>query len=361
MVIYLICYAVIGFLMTNIDKYGSKFNKVLLFLSIAILTLLAAFRSDTMGVDVRGYALSSFKAAEKALGFGGLKYYMNQGTTEWGYKLLAYVCTKVFHNLNGVLFGTALLTNGGVIIGLYRVRKHIPLTLATLAYCFLFYQETYNMMRQWIAMAIIVFGIIYIYERKPLKFCLTVAVATLFHTSAILAILLYIVVQFIRKRNNIKWQILIILITLFCVINIGALMEYIVDQGWLKERYLYYVTGEALTYSWQMAIVRIPPIALSFVLYRDMNRKDELHKVWFLFLVIDLIVSQLHSVMDFAQRIGAYFGLAQMFELSLAGSVGKLKQRTLVKTLVVMFLLMYWYVYYIYFNFSQSYPYVSIF
>lgn len=194
-----------------------------------------------------------------------------------------------------------------------------------------------------------------------LKFGITVAVAVFFHTSAILAILLYVVAEFVRKKNSVKWQIFTVLATLFCAINIGVIVGHFIGQGWLNERYMYYVTGNALSFSFPMFIVRVPPLAVSAVLYKEMNKKDELHKVWFLFLIIDLIISQLHSMMDFAQRIGAYFTIAQMYELSLAANAGKLKQRALVKTLVVIFLLMYWYVYYIYFNFGNTYPYISIF
>ena len=123
---------------------------------------------------------------------------------------------------------------------------------------------------------------------------------------------------------------------------------------------MYYVTGNDLSLSFQMTIVRLPVIIICTLLYNDMSKNDEYHKIWFLFLIIDLIVSQLHSVMDFAQRLGAYFSIAQMLELSLAVKVGEPKQRNLVGFLILMFLLMYWYVYYIYFNFGYTYPYVSI-
>lgn len=355
--IYLLCYIAVGFLLTNTDKYGDKINKIIISLVIAILTLLAAFREQTIGIDVRGYVLTSFKASESIVNIRGFLYYMSS-RFEWGYSILVFICTKIFHSLNCVLFGIALLINSGVIIGLYRVRKNISLSFAVLAYCFLFYQETYNMMRQWMAMSIIIFGIVYIYERKFFKYCVTVAVAILFHTSAIIGLLLYFIAEIVRKKRSTKWQILIILATLFCVINLGAITEYLTGQGWLDVRYLYYVTGNDLAFSFSMFIVRIPPIILSAVLYKYMDRSDELHKVWFLFLLIDMIISQLHSVMDFAQRIGSYFTIAQMFELSYAAKIGNLTQKTFAKVGVLLFLLMYWYVYYIYFNFGNTYPYI---
>lgn len=358
--IYLLCYIAVGFLMMNIDKYGNKFNKILIFSAVAILTLLAAFRDQIIGTDTGGYMLFSFQKAEEVKDWNGFISYHVNSAQEVGFRFLVLICAKLFHSFSGALFGVALVINGGVIIGLYRVRKHIPLSFAVLAYCFLFYQETYNLMRQWMAMAIIIFGIAYILERNLFKYCVTVVVASLFHTSAIIGLLLYFIAEIVRKKKSTKWQILTILAILFCVINFGVIIEFLTGQGWLNERYLYYVTGNALAFSFPMFIVRIPPIVLSAALYKYMDRKDELHKVWFLFLIIDMIISQLHSIMDFTQRIGSYFTIAQMFELSLAVNVGNLKQRIFLKTGVLLFLLMYWYVYYIYFNFGNTYPYVSI-
>lgn len=357
--IYLVSYILVGLLITNIDKHDNKTNKVILILAISILTLLSAFRDETIGCDVKGYALGSFKAANHVTNFNELLLYMNSGL-EWGYRLLVLICSKLFHSLNGVLFGTSLIINSCVIIGLYRIRKHISINFAALSYCFIFYQDTLNMMRQWIAMAIIIYGFIYIIERKFFRYIFIIAIATTFHVTAIIGLLLYIVAEIVRKDNGYKKQILIVVLTIFCVINLGEIVEILSHNGWIDRKYMYYVTGNDISISFQMTIVRVPIIALGMLLYKAMFEKDKYHKTWFLYLIIDLILSQLHSVMDFAQRLGAYFTVAQMFELSLAVKVGEQKQRNLVGYLVILYLLMYWYVYYIYFNFGNTYPYVSI-
>lgn len=236
----------------------------------------------------------------------------------------------------------------------------MSMSFAILAYCFMFYQETYNMMRQWIAMAIIVFGIVYIYEKKLFKYCLVVFAAALFHRTAVIGILLYIIAELIRKKSSFKWQIFTVLAAVFCVINVGSIVEYFIGSGWIDGRYMYYVTGNTLTFSFTETIVRIPPIALCAVLYLNLNRKYDFHKVWFLFMIIDLIICQLHSVMDFSQRIGSYFTISRMFELGAAVKDGSQTQKLLVKILVMLYLLMFWYVYYVYFNFGNTYPYISI-
>lgn len=358
--IYLICYITVGILMMGIDKYGNKVNKILIFCAISILTLLAAFRDRTIGDDVVGYALHSFQSAAQVSDINGFISYHINAAQEVGYRFFVFICTKLFNSLSGVLFGTALLINGGVIIGLYRVREHLSMSFAVLSYCFLFYQETYNIMRQWIAMAIIIFGVVYIIERKLPQYCVTVAVAALFHITAVIGLVLYFIAEIVRRKKSTKWQILVAAASLLCLLNFGFIVEFAIGRGWIDSRYIYYATGEALAFSLPMTIVRIPPIALCAVLYTHLNRKDEFHKVWFLFLIIDLIISQLHSIMDYAQRLGAYFTIAQIFELSLAVGDGKVKQRALVKTAVMAYLLMYWYVYYIYFNFNHTYPYISI-
>ena len=106
--IYLICYITVGILMLSIDKYGNKVNKILIFSAISILTLLAAFRDQTIGDDVVGYALHSFKSAEQVSNIKGFVSYHINSSQEVGYRFFVFIWTKLFHSLSGVLFGTAL-------------------------------------------------------------------------------------------------------------------------------------------------------------------------------------------------------------------------------------------------------------
>lgn len=74
-------------------------------------------------------------------------------------------------------------------------------------------------------------------------------------------------------------------------------------------------------------------------------------------MIIELIISQLHSVTDYATRIGTYFCIGHIYEMSLACKIGDQKHRMIAKSLVAAYIIMYWFVMYIYFGYGYTYPY----
>ena len=63
MVIYILCYLSVGVLLYNFEK--KKKQKLVIFICIMILSLLAGFRDVSIGTDVRIYANGVYLAASK--------------------------------------------------------------------------------------------------------------------------------------------------------------------------------------------------------------------------------------------------------------------------------------------------------
>ena len=188
MVIYLLSYLSVGLLLYNFEK--QKNQKLVIFICIMILSLLAGFRDVSVGTDVRVYAYGVSLEASKISNFKELFVFLFNSAPhlvneiESAYLFIAFIGVKIFKSLFGTLFLTAIIINTGVLVGLYRIKEHLSYNIAILVYCFMFYQNTYNMMRQWMAMSIIIFGIKYIYDRNLFKYIITILVAMLFHRSA---------------------------------------------------------------------------------------------------------------------------------------------------------------------------------
>ncbi len=361
--IYLIVYVIVGLLLYNIkDKKDKSFFVITrLFAAILLLSVLAALRDSTIGTDVKTYVVGRYKTALFVHDFVQAKKYIfdNPANIETGYMFLALFSTKIFGSINGILFSTAFIINTGVIIGLYRVREEISFNIAVLIFCFLFYQGSYNAMRQWLAIAIIIFGIKYLYEKNALKFGLTIAVAMLFHRTAIIAVTLYVLRLILPKQSGILKQTVIILATVLFVLLYQKIFNLAITSGIVSNKYMRYVEGEEVGVSFVHTIIRIPPIALSLALYDQMKQENEYHVYWFIVLLIDLILAQLGSITTYASRIAEYFTIARIFELSIACKIGNVKERGIVKILVISYVVLFWYVNYIYLGNSATYPYTS--
>lgn len=101
-------------------------------------------------------------------------------------------------------------------IKIYSV--NIPFTylcLFSINFCNMFF------VRQNIAVAITIYSIIYIYERKFLKFIICIFIASLFHTSSLLFVLSYFVWNIkLTKRNVFYYLIAILFLCYFFILGI---------------------------------------------------------------------------------------------------------------------------------------------
>lgn len=363
MLIYLLCFMAIGLLLFNFEK--SRYKIMLILIAVILLSLLAGFRDVTVGVDTSGYALSCYRAAEKVQGFRQLVDYMFNSSlakvyeVEPGYLFIVFLGTKLFRGMFGPLFLTALIINAGVLFGLYRIRKNLSFNMAAMVYCFMYYVVTYNMMRQWMAMAVVIFGIRYIFDRKPFKYLLCILVAMCFHQSAFIALALYLIF-IVMERVHLRFASAIVIgLAVIGVMAYQTIVNWLVANGMLTTKFLHYAEGESVSFFLPELLVRLPAIVICSVMYIPMKQKDSHHPYWFALMIVEAIIAQLHSVMDYATRIGAYFSVAQMVELSTVCTVGDRKQRTMVKMLVLAYAVLYWFVMYIYFGYNGAYPYTS--
>ena len=149
MIIYLTVYALIALLLFNYEK--QKNQKLVIFICIMILSLLAGFRDVSIGTDVKIYANGVYLEASKVSNAKELLNYLFHSPLhtineiESAYLFVAFIGAKVFKSLFGTLFLTSLIINTGVFVGLYRIKEHLSYNIAIMTYCFMFYQQTYNL------------------------------------------------------------------------------------------------------------------------------------------------------------------------------------------------------------------------
>lgn len=364
MVIYILCYLSVGLLLYNFENQKQSNQKLIIFVCIMLLSLLAGFRDASVGTDVRIYANGVYLAASRVTNTKELIDFLFRSPLhivneiESAYLFISFIGAKIFRSLFGPLFLTSLIINTGVFAGLYRIKEHLSYNIAIMVYCFMFYQQSYNMMRQWMAMAVIIYGIKYIYDRNLIKYVITVLVAMLFHRSAFIGVSLYLIALYMEKPRNFWRQAVVLVGTVLGIAFFQPIVMALTSSGILTTKYLKYAVGNSVSLFWQELAVRAPALALCSVLYKPMKKSDEHHAFWFIIMFIEAAISQLHSVMDLATRIGGYFAVSRIIEMSMACKVGSRNQKVLVKSLVIAYAILYWFVMYIFFGYGDTYPYV---
>ena len=177
--------------------------------------VLGGLRAYGIGTDTKVYG---DRLARQALISPNWNYYMESiERVEVGVLALNYIIMKTLGHVNWCYFFYQLITISCVYIGAYKHRKTISLPYIMLLWMFTFYNGSYNIMRQFMAASIIFMNIDQLEKNQYKKFAITIAVACLFHRSAV------------------------IVFPLFFGMHIFASSEFLARKLWLKSVILYSV------------------------------------------------------------------------------------------------------------------------
>lgn len=196
MSIYLIVYAI---LMINVFlSHGlrEKGKKNLYVISCLVLLLLTILRSpnDTAWPDTRNY-LNTF------LRIRNIPW--NKITSmgwEPGIVVLIKLISILGHSEQFYIIVLGVLILIPIFAMLWKSCE-FPLLGLTIFYAMGNLTVT-SIYRQWLAIAILTFSLKYVYERKPFKFLLVVLIATLFHRTAIIFVIVYFLYNLKISSNS---------------------------------------------------------------------------------------------------------------------------------------------------------------
>lgn len=127
-----------------------------------------------------------------------------------------------------IIFG--ILTYSIVFYTLYRFSANFSLSVLT--YIAFFYSTSIGPIRQGLAIAVILWGVRYLYELNYLKYFVVCIVAMLFHSSAIVAV----IIPFIYHHFNLKYTILSIIGVIFLFkLILAPIAEALEYMSYLQE------------------------------------------------------------------------------------------------------------------------------
>lgn len=169
-----------------------KLKNAVLAAAFLIMWLLVGLRATSIGTDTKSYfdffnfALSGDLDVAQIV--NPTRLFIVDGF-ETGFKLYTYFATLLTSNFTVYL----LITYGFIYFSFYKFIKRYSLNylLSFNIFAALFFFDSMNIMRQFVALAIITWGFGYIIKRKPIKYFAIVALATLFHQASIVMILPY--------------------------------------------------------------------------------------------------------------------------------------------------------------------------
>ena len=198
--IYLAVFSSAIFALYQAEKYeNTNWYKILwIIISMTIPTLLAALRDMTIGTDIYTYMLPAYNLARN----NNLYSFIILSKEEILYDLTVFFVTKLFGNFQMVLGITQLLVLIPIYIVIWNNRKKISIVCSSAVFYFVFYCNSYNTIRQNIAMAFMLLATYFLQKEKKWYCIISFMVAFGFHKSAIIGIVIFII--YILINNNLK-------------------------------------------------------------------------------------------------------------------------------------------------------------
>lgn len=372
---YLICFAFSSSVFFIISDWSRRGVGFWFWSVVALLVpcLLAGFRAETIGTDVLVYAKPLFDLAANSSSFAnflgsqwwqGWKY---QGSADYelGYVALVWISGHVFHSLPMLLFLTQALTALPIFAALLKLNNKHAIPFGMMTYYFLYFNVSLNVMRQWVAMAIVIYSVVVLYRRGEPLFrqlpCLAGIVgASLFHASAFFGFIPFLLLFFLERRNC-KETVFILCAAAICLPFLMQVFSVALQMVGLG-RYVHYIDG-ALSFMPNQILLRLPLILISFWAANGNRFTSPFANFLFVAMLFGTATSQFVSVGPFSGRIALYFDSFGVFVLSTyLVRFGERKAAVKVFTamMLVFYLLFYWWFEFCLCGVNETIPYLSI-
>lgn len=380
MIIYLCGFAISCIFIFFAEKTSKK-TRFIFFsvIAISIPCLIAGLRADTIGTDVRVYVRPLFLLAQDAKNF--VNYLQSRWFGTWkytyvyeieiGFSILVYMTEKLTGSFVVLLILIQALIIVPVYKGLLYFRDKQPVWLGMAVFYLMFYNVSLNMMRQWIAMAILFYGIKYLIEKKFFLYFVLIGVSMLFHVTALFGVIIAWIYYYLYQNNGVNVKIrfgrievsgrsirVLVLTLMMAMALLGLELIQAILRNYGFSKYVTYINGSIEVLPNQI-ILRLPFIILFAINWKKIFCKNEELLFLITMLIFDLILSQLGSISNSSWRIAAYFSEYNLLSYPLLCGFEKHKRgRNKAKALLISYLVLYWIYFFALKGAHQTVPYM---
>lgn len=284
-------------------------KKIFVYLSILYLSIIVGFRGINVGIDTKMYynaIINNFP----------IKWQFE----EIGFRLLSNFLFNIFKNATMVFFIYSFITNMFIFFRLWDFRKKCNYSVMIFLYLCIYIFSTMNIMRQFIAIAMIFYFTRFLEKKKYIYFVVVVIIASQFHKTALLSLIIILFYYWDSLSN--KKKVLMIMPILFLTI-IGSYFIFNYENDHISN---YFSSFNSINNINITFIYRFIVFIFSFLLYqsdirvvynkRNSNNKEithnnvyddkEFNKISIIYF-LGLLFSSTGMFFDFMSRIGLYY------------------------------------------------------
>lgn len=370
-------YILIFVLTSSLFLISSKLkNRKMIFIleisAVILLSLFSGLRDYTVGTDNKVYILPYY---EFALYFDYVDY-INEyiENAEFGFLTIEYFAANVLKNPNFTLFVLAFITNLFIYLGIRNLRDKVDIAFAWFVYCCIQYNFTLNLMRQYVAVAIVFYLFSSEKNLKLKKVVLLTIFAMMFHLSAIITIPFFIVYNALKPKkqqffilstlytNEKKYACFVGLLsaTLILVSLFDTFIAMAVNQGIISSKYIVFTNNEG-GISFGNIIFKMLGVSCYTLFYYNIGKHKNTESLFWLFIAFCDVIFLFNNNL-LIMRLLPYFSIFEIIQISLGVTVFPKKSydSLVLKLFFIIVLLLFWAYQFLFLKIGETVPYVFI-
>lgn len=355
------------FLYLSDKKKYKKTRTIFVIIALLIPSVIAGIRDYTIGTDVLLYGNNWF---ERAISYESMYQYLMKAkeySVGVGYAAINFIVSRFSSSPHMFYFVYELLQLTVLYAAIKPYKNKLSVAFAFLIYYFLFFNNSLNILRQAMAIVLVLYSYRFARDKKNVGFCVTIALAYSFHSSAIVGLAIYPICWAYRKRFVKKWvRPMIVVASLSLIVGYRSLFELLTKTNLISgARYEKYLTQDIIGGRYIGLAYWFIIILLLINTRKENKLKLEDASVLEMFLFISAIFTLLPFFGSaLLSRVSYYFDIFQVVFLPVVSEhvkvkVGNKKSACIIKkAVVIMPVAVYWMITYIVRNGAHTYPYL---
>lgn len=292
-------------------KQNNKNGKIyFILLSSMVLCLYAGLRGHNLQPDIPTYVKSYEKYAEYS--FNEIIALYSMETRDPSYYFTAWLFSRFFTDVQWWLAAVGAFFVLAMLFVIYKESEN-PLLSILMFLSLGSFEFALSGLRQSIALSIIVLSYLFIKNRKPVKFIISVLIASLFHFSAILFLIAY---PLARVKLGL-WHVIVAIVLLVLFIGFQSSVRTFLENFLVDSQYQDYVSRD-VTLNFSGFIIQICIFIFNLVYYKKTVAKNKDALILYNLVFIGLLLQLYSSMIAEFFRLSYYFSFANFLLVPLA-------------------------------------------
>lgn len=300
----------------NLRRNRKKRATLFLLFSVLVVSILAGCRDINIGSDTISYTTYFFDYV--GLNFSDFRSYFHFYALSYepGFVVFEFVLSQLFNDSHWLLFWAAMVIYGFTLKSLLKYKDQCSVSLVWILFLALTCTEAFNIIRQYMAMAVGMYGFTYAMEKKYKRFIAWTVLAMSFHYGALIYILIYFIYLYLQNRGTGIKPVVVVFATIFALL-IFPKVTGLFNIGLISMKVSQYTNEDGFSFQINPFLIRLPfliYILLRRRLFINGEREPNFHRFehnheggfFLVLLIVELILSQARGINTILYRFTSF-------------------------------------------------------